>query len=255
MTRRKLIGAVLVGVIRVTVATGAMAQDAAARPTVAIADVSVSPGGWTLPPPQLSATIIEMMMGELVASQRFHVYDGQWLVPEAEAGRVNLERLRAAATERRVDYVVLGSVTAFSTENKKKRFGGLVPTPFLLGGVSKQQAQLRVELTFRIVDVQTGEIVATANGEGMGIRRAVGVAAGGIVGRTVPLPVGAFAAAKLPSARDAMLDEAVRMAVHNVALQLAQRSLPGQDRPATARQPQYPLVDAEVTCAYPLCRP
>lgn len=238
MTRSRLIGALAIGLIRVTVATGVMAQEAAARPSVAIAGVAVTPGGWTLPPPQLSATIIEMMMGELVASQRFHVYDGQWLVPEAEDGRVNLERLRAAATERRVDYVVLGSLTAFSTENKKKRFGGLIPTPFLLGGVSKQQAQLRVELTFRIVDVRTGEIVATATGQGMGVRRAVGVAAGGIVGRTLPLPVGAFAATKLPSARDAMLDEAVKQAVHNAALELAQRALPGQDRPVAARTPQ-----------------
>jgi curli biogenesis system outer membrane secretion channel CsgG len=226
MTRRKLIGAVLVGIIRVTVATGAMAQDAAARPNLAIADVAVTPGGWTLPPPQLSATIIEMMMGELVASERFHVYDGQWLVPEAEAGRVNLERLRAAATERRVDYLVLGSLTAFSTEHKKKRVGGLIPTPFLLGGVSKQQALLRVQLTFRIVDVRTGEIVATATGEGTGIRRATGVAVGGVLGRAYPLPVGMLAAAKLPSARDAMLDEAVKQAVHGVAIELARRPLP-----------------------------
>lgn len=219
---RRLIGAVVVGLIRVTVAAGAMAQELTARPSVAIADVAITPGGWTLPPPQLSGAIIEMMMGELVASQRFHVYDGQWLVPESEAGGpVNLERLRAAATERRVDYVVVGSLTAFSTENKKKGFGGVIPTPFFLGGVSKQQAKLRVEIGFRIVDVRTGEIVATATGEGMGVRRATGVAAGGIVGHAMPVPVGAFAAARLPAARDAMLDEAVRMAVHNAALELA----------------------------------
>jgi curli biogenesis system outer membrane secretion channel CsgG len=228
MARRKLIGALLVGLIRVTVVTGAMAQDSQARPAVAIADVAITPGSWTLPPPQLSATIIEMMMGELVASQRFHVYDGQWLVPESEAGGpLNLERLRVAATERRVDFVVIGSLTAFSTENKKKKFGGLVPTPFLLGGVSRQQAQLRVELAFRMVDVRTGEIVASVFGQGMGIRRATGVAVGGIVGRALPLPVGAFAVATLPAARDAMLDEAVKQAVHNAALELVRRSPAG----------------------------
>jgi len=222
MTRRRLIGAALVGMIRVTVATGALAQDASARPSVAIADVAITPGGWTLPPPQLSGAIVEMMMGELVASQRFHVYDGQWLVSEAESGGpANIERLRAAATQRGVDYVVVGSLTAFSTENKKKGFGGIIPTPFLLGGVSKQQARLRVELAFRIVDVRTGEIVATATGEGIGVRRATGVAAGGIVGRAMPLPVGAFAAARLPAARDAMLDEAVKLAVRSAAAALA----------------------------------
>jgi len=227
MIRRKLIGAILVGIVRVTVATGAMAQPADARPSVAIADVAITPGGWTLPPPQLSGAIIEMMMGELVASARFHVYDGQWLVPEAEAGGpANLDRLRAAATDRRVDYVVVGTLTAFSTENKKKGFGGVLPTPFLLGGVSKQQARLRVELTFRIVDARTGEIVATATGEGIGVRRATGVAAGGLVGRGMPLPIGALAAARLPAARDAMLDEAVKQAVHTAAVALASRPLP-----------------------------
>jgi curli biogenesis system outer membrane secretion channel CsgG len=228
MPSRRLIGVLVVGFIRVAAATGALAQEAQARPSVAIADVAITPGGWTLPPPQLSATIIEMMMGELVASERFHVYDGQWLVPEREAGGpLNLERLRAAATERRMDFIVIGSLTAFSTENKKKRFGALVPTPFLLGGVSRQQAQLRVELAFRMVDVRTGEVIASVFGQGMGIRRATGVAAGGIVGRALPLPVGAFAVATLPAARDAMLDEAVKQAVHNAALELVRRSPAG----------------------------
>ena len=223
MRRRKLIGLVLVGLVRVTIATAAMAQDASARPAVAIADVAIASGGWTLPPAQLSSTIIEMMMGELVSTQRFRVYDGQWLVPAAEAGRPNLDRLRDAAGERHVDYVVLGSLTAFSTENKKKRVGAIVPLPFLLGGVTRQQAQLRVSMTFRIVDVRTGEIVATATGEGLGIRRATGVAAGGFVGPG--LPIGALAGARLPAARDAMLDEAVKSAVHNAALALADASV------------------------------
>ena len=227
MTRRRLAGVVIVGMVRVIVATGAAAQEAAARPAIALADVTITPGGWTLPPPQLSGTIIELMMGELVASQRFRVYDGQWLVPESEAGAsTSLERLRAAATERGMDYVVVGSLTAFSTENQKKRFGGLIPTPFLLGGFSRQRALLRVELAFRIVDVRSGEIVATATGEGIGSRRATGVGAGGIIGRAMPLPIGAFAAAKLPAARDAMLDEAVKQAARNAALALARAQLP-----------------------------
>src|SRR4051812_49551465 len=109
MTRRNLVGAMVVGLLRVTVATGAMAQDAAARPALAIADVAVTPGGWTLPPPQLSGAIIELMMGELVTSQRFRVYDGQWLVPEGEGGRANLEPLVAAPPGSPVDYIALGS--------------------------------------------------------------------------------------------------------------------------------------------------
>jgi curli biogenesis system outer membrane secretion channel CsgG len=224
MTRRKLIGAVLVGMIRVIVATGAMAQDAAARPSLAIADIAITPGGWTLPPPQLSGTIVELMMNELVGSQRFHLYDGQWLVPESEAGgHANLVRLRAAAAERRVDYLVLGRLTAFTNERKKKGFGGVIPVPFI-GGFSREQALLKVAMTFRIVDVRSGEVVASVSGEGVGRRRSTG---GGGLGVVHGLPIGAIAgAARARGARDAMLDEAVRMAVRNAALELAQRSLP-----------------------------
>src|SRR5947209_20167373 len=98
------------------------------KPTLAIADVAISPGGWTLPPPQLSGSIVERMVNELVSSDRFHVYDGQWLVPDAETGgRVNLPRLRAAAAASHVDYIVLGNVTAFTSEHKQRRMGGLIP--------------------------------------------------------------------------------------------------------------------------------
>jgi curli biogenesis system outer membrane secretion channel CsgG len=233
MTRRNLIGVILVGMLRVTVATAALAQDAAARPALAIADVAVTPGGWTLPPPQLSGAIIELMMGELVTSQRFRVYDGQWLVPEGEIGRANLERLCAAAAERQVDYVVLGSLTAFSNEHKKKRIGALLPAPLLLGGFSRQQAQLRVSMSFRIVDVRTGEIVTTATGDGIGIRRATTAGAGGIV-RGFPIGAG-VSLGQLPAARDAMLDEAVHQAVHNAALALAQSA-----GALTVREPREP---------------
>jgi len=222
---RKLVAALMVGIVRVTVASGAMAQEAQARPSIAIADVAITPGGWTLPPPQLSGTIIELLMNELESSRRFHLYDGQWLVPESEAnGHVNLERLRAAASERHVDYLVLGRLTGFSSEEQRKRFGGAIPVPFLLGGFSRDHAQLRVSMAFRIVEVRTGEIVSSASGDGIGHRRAT--AAGGL-GLVHGIPVGAIAgAARARSARDAMLDEAVRMAVHNAALELAHRVLP-----------------------------
>jgi curli biogenesis system outer membrane secretion channel CsgG len=230
MSRRKLIGAIVVGMVRVTVATGAMAQEASARPAIAIADVAVSPGGWTLPPPQLSSAIVDLMTGELVSSQRFHVYDGQWLVPESEVGRANVERLRAVAAERHVDYVVLGNVTAFSTERSQRRGGGILPKPMGLGGFSRDRTQTAVAITFRVVDVHTGEVVSTATGQGMGRRHSTGLGLLGIV-RGLPLPLAAAAASRNLGARDAMLDEAVRQAVHTAAIALAQITLPVTRRP------------------------
>jgi curli biogenesis system outer membrane secretion channel CsgG len=224
MTRTRLVGVLIVGLVRVTVATMATAQEAQARPSVAIADVAVTPGGWTLPPPQLSATIVELMMNELVASERFHLYDGQWLVPDDEAGgHADLVRLRAAAAERHMDYIVLGRLTAFTSERSRKGFGGVVPLP-LIGGFSRERSQLKVSLAFRIVDVRTGEIVASAEGDGVGLRRST---AGGGFGVVHGLPIGAIAGAvQSHTARDAMLDEAVHKAVHAVALELSRRALP-----------------------------
>jgi curli biogenesis system outer membrane secretion channel CsgG len=170
----------------------------------------------------LSATIVELMMGELETSQRFHLFDGQWLVPESEAGgHVDFDRLRAAADARDVSYLVLGRLTGFSSEQKKKGLGGAIPLPFFLGGFSRNQSQVRVSLAFRIVDVRTGEIVASASGEGIGKRRAT---RGGGFGLVHGIPVGAIVgAAQARSARDAMLEDAVKMAVHAAALELAER--------------------------------
>lgn len=236
MTRKSLATFGCVLAVRLAAAGAVVAQEVA-RPTLAVADVAITPGGWTLPPPQLSGAIIELLIGELVSSDRFHIYDGQWLVPESEIGHVDLPRLRAAAAERRVDYLVLGSLTAFSSEQKKKRFGGLFPKPFLLGGFSREQSQMKVAMTFRVVDVRTGMIVATATGEGIG-KRGGSVALGGGVVRGFPILGGG--GSRLPQARDAMLDEALRVAVHGAAAALAQSAARLEPRGVSVNAPPLP---------------
>jgi curli biogenesis system outer membrane secretion channel CsgG len=211
-------------ILGATTAAGASAQaQDAFKPTIAIADVAVAPGGWTLPPPQMGDAIIELLVGELVTSQQFHVYDGQWLVPLQEAGgHVNLSHLRAAAAERHVDYLVLGSVTAFSMVQTGRKAGGLLPLHSAAGGggYSTSRSQLAVDVNFRIVDVRTGEILTTARGEGTGSRKSTGLGLLGFV-RGIPLPILAGAAHTVANARDAMLDEALKRAVHDAALAIA----------------------------------
>ena len=200
-----------------TAGRSALAQDA--KPTLAIADLALTPGGSTLPPPQLGASIVQLLLDELVASQRFHVYDGQWLVPESEAGgRVNLDRLRATAAEMHVDYIVLGALTAFSTEQSRRRGGGLIPKPFLGAALSREQVRTAVSLTFRVVDVRTGEIVTSTTARGNGARRSTGI---GLLGLVHGLPLGGGGSTRLSGSRDAMLDDAVREAVHGAASALA----------------------------------
>ena len=210
---------VTVFVVLACLATGraAIAQDG--KPTLAIADVALTASGTTLPPPQLGASIVAQLLDELVSSDRFHVYDGQWLVPEAESGgRVNLDRLRASAASSHVDYVVLGTLTTFSTEQSRKRGGGIFPKPFLAGGFSREQILTAVGLTFRIVDVRTGEIVTSASAHGRGSRRSTGL---GLLGLVHGLPLGGGGSSRLSGSRDAMLDDAVRQAVHGAAQALA----------------------------------
>ena len=189
------------------------------RPTLAIARVDVAQAGWTLPPPEVGASVVNLLVSELVGSQRFHVYDGQWLAPGFDGPQPPLHELRSAAAERHVDYVVVGTLTGFSAEQQKRRFGGLLPRPVFLGGLSRQQTSLHVSLVFRVVDVQTGEVVASVIGDGVGRRRVIGLGGLGVVHG---LPVGALAsAATASSARDAMLNEALRQAVHTAALSLS----------------------------------
>lgn len=212
MTRRRaLLSVVSVATIRLAAVGVVAAQEMAVRPSIAIADVAVTPGSSTLPPAHIGGTIVELMMAQLVASQRFQVYDGQWLVPTDEAGHPNLVRLRAAAAEHNVDYLVLGRVTAFDTDQKKRRLGGLLPKPLLLGALTRDYSQVRIGLSFRLVEVRTGEIVATASGDGVSTRRGLKIGGGGLV---KGLPVGALVSttrAALP--RDAMLSEALIRAV------------------------------------------
>jgi len=225
---RNVVAVVMVTIVRAAVATVATAQPASARPNIAIADVAITPAGYTLPPPQMAGAIVELLVGELVGSQQFHVYDGQWLVPQEEAGgHANLARLRAAAAEWHVDYLVLGSVTAFSMVQTRNHGGGLIPLHTVAGGglYSSAQSGLAVNVSLRIVDVRTGEIVSSASGEGTSRRKSAGFGALGFF-RGIPLPLIAGAAHAVANARDAMLDEALTRAVHGAALELSKKPLP-----------------------------
>lgn len=202
----------------------ASAQDARdALPSIAIADVAVTPGGYTLAPPQLGPEIVDLLVDALLPSQRFHIYDGQWLVPDSKRGTgLDTDRLRDAARAQHVDYLVLGTVTAFSMERAAHGAGALLPRPFpVAGGLWRKHAELGIDLSLRIVDVRTGEIISSAYGTGIATRKSRGFILGGLLHG---LPLGVAAAARAADAigeRDAMLNEAVHRAVQNAAATLA----------------------------------
>jgi curli biogenesis system outer membrane secretion channel CsgG len=194
----------------VAAATAAPARAQDNKPTLAIVDFDQTPGGWTLPPPQLGSTVAQLMLDQLVSAEKFRVLDGQWLqYGSKEAGNRRFEVLRENADRAGVDYLVLGSITKFSNENHQRTVGGGgLRIPFI-GGVRRQKAELAISILVRVVDVRSGEVIATTSGQGNGSRKNVGVGALGLIGG----PVGAIVSTAVSQARDAQLDEAVQQAV------------------------------------------
>jgi curli biogenesis system outer membrane secretion channel CsgG len=195
----------------VAVADGASAQPPD-LPRLAIADFEVGHSGSMLAPPQLGATMAQLMLHRLVDATQFHVYDPQFLHSASTASRSYAAEnaLRTDARQAGVDYLVLGAVTQFSMEQKQRGLGGggvIHGLPVgALGG--RQTSGLCLSIVVRVVDVRTGEVVTTATGVGDGRRSRV--SAGALVA-LLPI-VGGFTHGS-SNARDAQLAEATRQAV------------------------------------------
>jgi curli biogenesis system outer membrane secretion channel CsgG len=200
---------VLAGVVGVAGSARA-ADDVGNHPRVAIVDFDARPGGWTLPPPQLGTTVAQLLLDKLVGVAPYHLLDGRWLRTgerPRDPGVVS-EELRTHARNASVDYLVLGSVTRFSAEERHRGVGGAGFHVPLLGGYRRQTTDLVVSIMVSMVDVRTGEVVATATGEGNGTRRSIRLGAVGLL-----RAAGGGVSSGSSSSRDAQLDEAVHQAV------------------------------------------
>ena len=187
-------------------------------PTLAIVDFEVAPGGWTLPPPQIGATVADLLLDQLVNAAPYRVLDGRWLEPEGarqNRGR-GFDTLRHAAEESGVDYLVMGSLTRFSAETTRRSLGGGGFGAPLIAGYGRQTNQLVVSLSARVVDVRTGEVVTTGLGDGVSKRRRFALGALAFF----HLPGAAALSSGATASRDAQLDEAIRQAVTATAKSL-----------------------------------
>src|SRR4051812_11249171 len=88
----------------------AISRPAAAQsvdpPRIAIVDFDARPAGTMVPPPQIGATIAQLMLNRLVEANRFRVFDGQWLRRSAATSRDAEDALLAAARDAGIDYLV-----------------------------------------------------------------------------------------------------------------------------------------------------
>ena len=73
-----------------------------------------------------------------------------------------------------VSAIIIGSITQFGRDDKNTNIGGggfgAVTGRFGIGGVGKREAKAVVQITARMVDVNTGEILASAPGNGESTR-------------------------------------------------------------------------------------
>ena len=80
-----------------------------------------------------------------------------------------------------VDDIIVGSITQFGNDTKNTGIGGVGAGlgKIGIGGVSQKQSKAVVGLTARIINVDTGEIMAVAEGKGESKRTSTSLAGGG----------------------------------------------------------------------------
>ena len=119
-----------------------------------------------------------------------------------------------------VDAIIIGSITQFGRDDKSTNVGGAgFGRVFGLGGVSKREAKAVVGINARVINTETAEILAVAEGKGESKRAGtslIGAGAGAGGGG-----VGAFDMSSSNFA-DTILGEAVHQAVNSMSQQLDQ---------------------------------
>jgi curli biogenesis system outer membrane secretion channel CsgG len=80
-----------------------------------------------------------------------------------------------------VDAIIVGSITQFGNETKKTNLGGMGGNwgGFGVGGIGHSKSNANVGVTARLVNVDTGEIMAIAEGAGQSSRSSTSLLGGG----------------------------------------------------------------------------
>ena len=206
----------------------ASAQAKSARPTVTVLDFDFGAvqnwwgGNW-----DIGKGISDMLVDGLLEDGSYRLIERKKLdAILAEQGFSNSDRADPSAAQVAklgkalgVKFMVVGSITKFGTEESSKginagAFGG---GKFGLGKVGKQKGKATVAITARIIDTSTGEIMASAKGEGTSSRSGMilggaGGGGGGGIGGGVEMGSSDY--------RESILGEATELAVQQVVAKL-----------------------------------
>ena len=122
-----------------------------------------------------------------------------------------------------INAMIVGSITQFGTENKSLNLGGIGGGwgGWGAGRVGTKQGKAQVAIDARLIDVNTGEIVATATGKGLSKRSGMLLGGGGAGS-------GGFGAGGIDMGssdfQETILGEATRAAVDDLVAQLVSQS-------------------------------
>lgn len=136
--------------------------------------------------------ISDLLVNQLVNDGNYRVIERQALdkvLNEQNFSNSNRADATTAAKIGRVlgvDAIVTGDITQFGRDDQNKSVGGAGGRwgGYGLGGVGVHKAKAVVEITARIVDVNTGEILASATGHGESSRSGTNLLGGGSSGWT-----------------------------------------------------------------------
>jgi curli biogenesis system outer membrane secretion channel CsgG len=180
--------------LTLTLATAAVMPSVAAaqssRPTVAILDLDYGTiqhwwsGTW-----DIGKGIADLIVDELVNDGTYRIIERKRLDEIlAEQNFSNSDRADPSAAALAqvgkvlgVKYMIVGSITKFGTEQKNTKLGGggWGGGGFGLGKVGTSKGKATVAITTRIIDTTTGEIMASAKGEGESSRSGLMLGGGG----------------------------------------------------------------------------
>jgi curli biogenesis system outer membrane secretion channel CsgG len=177
----------------------------------------------------IGKSIANLLVDRLVAGGAYSVIERKALDKIiAEQNFSNGERADPASAARigkllSVNAIIVGSTTQFGSEDKNTNVGGTgaggITGRFGVGGVSKKSSKAVVAVSARIVNAETGEILAVAEGHGQSSRSSSSLVGSG--GNTNDAGAGGVDMGSANFA-SSILGEAVNKAVNGLAAQLTQ---------------------------------
>jgi curli biogenesis system outer membrane secretion channel CsgG len=211
-----VIGTAALALAALAVAAPARAQSS--RPTVAILDLDYGAiqhwweGNW-----DIGKGVADLIVDGLVEDGSFRVIERKRLdAILAEQNFSNSDRADPSAASVAkigkalgVKYLLVGSITKFGTEKKGMGVG--------IGSVGTQKGKANVAVTVRMIDSSTGEIMASAKGDGVSSRSGLMLGGGGA--GSGGGGAGGFSMTS-SDYRDTILGEATEMAVKMVVEKL-----------------------------------